>query len=352
MEIKENYPLLAHNTFSVEASAKWWVAYDSLADLDKLARDEYFASLPFINLGLGANTLFLANYNGAVLHSQITTVEQVDKKNYPQIELAPNEILFRVGSGYVWDEFVEETTNKGYYGLENLSGIPSSVGSAVVQNIGAYGVEASQHIVAVELFDFTTGKAFEIINRGETCGFGYRKSVFKTARYHRSVITHAVFKLHTNEKNINVSYSALSEAFNGKAPSPQQVREVVLAIRNAKLPNPRYIPNAGSFFQNPILSYTQFQSLQDCYPSIPHWASPEGDNKVKVPAAWLIEQAGYKGKRSGNVGCYEKQPLVIVNYGTRKGSEIAQFAEEVCNAVYEKFGISLVPEVRYLGNCP
>lgn len=347
MEIIPSYSLLEHNTFRVEAKAQWWIAYRDIEDLKKLAKDEYFETLSFINLGLGANTLFLGDYKGAVLHSQITSIEEVGVIDSSMSSDSTSSPLIRVGSGVVWDEFVAETIARGFYGLENLSGIPASVGAAIVQNIGAYGSEVGHYVEEIEAFDLGTGKVLRLC--AEEAQFGYRSSLFKTPQYDKVVITHVTFRLSTKPQP-NLTYRALAEAFEGVvAPTPLEVRHKVLAIRGSKLPKVEEYPNAGSFFKNPLVSQEKFESIQKEYSSVPHWLSPNGDPKVKLSAAWLIDQAGYKGKRIGSVGCYPLQPLVIVNYGTPLGKEILLFSEKVKHAVRERFGIELEPEVRMVG---
>lgn len=347
MEICPNYPLLEHNTFRIKAHARWWIVYKEIDDLRKLARDEYFATLPFISLGLGANTLFLNDYQGAVLHSEIKSIERVDKEVSLSLdEITDTEPLLRVGSGVVWDDLVALTLENGLYGLENLSGIPASVGAAIIQNIGAYGSEVGQFVEEVEYFNLKTGEL--CVKKGRDCSFQYRYSLFKESEYASCVLTSVTFKL-SYEPKLNLSYKVLAEAFLGEIePSPYAIRLKVLSIRNSKLPKVEEYPNAGSFFKNPLVSLATLEKLQQVYPKIPYWSSPNGDEKVKIPAAWLIEQAGYKGKRSGYIGCYPLQPLVIVNYGASSGGEIQQFAEEVKMAVESRFGILLEPEVRYV----
>lgn len=345
MEILRNYPLLEHNTFRVQARAQWWVAYENLEDLDKLARDEYFATLRFINLGLGANTLFVGDFEGAVLHSKISDCDRVDGENKALPAIAENDPLLRVGSGVVWDQLVALTIANGLYGLENLSGIPSSVGAAVVQNIGAYGSEVGDFVESVELFDLKNGIPFRLT--AKECNFAYRYSCFKESRFASCVVTHVVLRLSHNP-DPNLSYQALAEKFtNDENPTPGQIRDHVLSIRASKLPDPQKLPNAGSFFKNPIITRGQFETLQRNYPQMPFWQL-DNDNGIKIPAAWLIEKVGYKGKRNTTVGCYERQPLIVVNYGAEKGAEIVRFAEEIRQAINQEFGILLEPEVRYV----
>lgn len=343
MEILAHYPLVEYNTFRVSAKARWWINYDSVSDLDLLSRDEFFHSLSFICLGGGSNVLFLEDYSGAIVHSRIATIDVLDADR-------SDEVLLRVGSGLDWDTFVSYCLQQGYYGLENLSGIPGTVGASAVQNIGAYGVEAGQCIDQVACFRFSTG-AMELLSR-EQCHFAYRSSIFKTPDFSGTTIPYVYYRL-KRAPGVNLCYRALSDFFlqhTSSAPTPHAVREAVLRIRNSKLPDPKDLPNAGSFFQNPIVPQDCLEKLQQRYPAIPFYPLPDDPDRVKLSAAWLIDQAGWKGKREGNVGCYPKQPLVLVNYGTEKGSDIAHFARLVQGAVLEQFGVSLQPEVRYIAS--
>lgn len=349
MLIQEDFSLLEHHTLAVPAKSRWWITYDSLADLERLASDEYFASLDFVSLGLGANTLFCGDYSGAVLHSCIDSIERIDGScDFASLSGEESYSLLRVGSGVLWDQLVSYSLSQGLYGLETLSGIPSSVGAAVVQNIGAYGSEVGQFVYEVEFFDFATKQSRTLAGSG--CQFGYRSSCFKQAELSEAVITYVTFKLPRHYVP-NLTYQALREQFEeGEIPSAEAVREKVLAIRATKLPPVEELPNAGSFFKNPLVSESQLRELQSRFPSMPFWANETGGSDFwKIPAAWLIEQVGYKGKRSGNVGCYERQPLVVVNYGVSSGREIVDFAEEVQRAVASCFDILLEPEVRYIG---
>lgn len=344
MIITPHYPLLEHNTFKVNVKARWWVAYHSIDDLLRLARDEYFATLPFMQLGGGSNTLFLRDYEGAVLHSGIEGIEVLPST----LDDNPNCVYVKVGSGIVWDDFVCWALNNRFYGVENLSGIPGSVGASAVQNIGAYGCEVADYIERVHTFDLSTAKEGEL--SAKECAFGYRSSIFKTDNYKELVITHVVYRL--KKKSLpNLTYAALANYFanaNTEA-NAEKVREAVISIRNQKLPDPKVLPNGGSFFKNPMVLKEQCADIATQYPSLQSYPVVGDENHVKLSAAWLIEQTGYKGRYIGNVGCYEKQPLVIVNKdGLASGKEIADFAHEVAQDVYKRFGILLEPEVRYV----
>lgn len=335
MEIIPNYPLAAHNTFAVEAKARWWISFDQVEDLEKLSRDEYFRSLPYLTIGAGSNLLFLQDYSGALLHSAITGCTLIAQEG--------DTVWVRVGSAVVWDDFVVWALAQGYYGAENLSLIPGVVGAAAVQNIGAYGSEIASLIDRVETFDLQRGEV-RVFTQSE-CDYGYRQSCFKRSDYAHYLVTHVVLRL-TTRQEVNLSYKALQEYVGSTSVTPQDVREAVIAIRESKLPDPQTLPNAGSYFMNPVVEEAHFLSLQKQYPNMPHYPAPQG---VKLSAAWLIDQAGCKGYRKGNVGTYPKQPLIIVAYEKATGREIAQFAREIAHNVKEKFDVTLVPEVRYIG---
>lgn len=334
MEILRHYSLKAHTGFRTDSYADWWIAFDSVADLQTLAKDEYFASLPFITIGEGTNLLFTGDYSGAVLYSRINSVEEIADEGSTR--------LVRVGSGVVWDDLVEILLQKGLFGAENLSGIPGTVGASAVQNIGAYGAEVSQIIDSVETVDLKNGKVHRFSR--EDCAFAYRKSLFKRQEADSHVVTHVTYRLQT-EANPNLSYAALRQFFGEQTPTPAEVRRAVVEIRNAKLPDYHTYPNAGSFFMNPVVEEARCNALLAAYPDMPHYPAKEG---VKLSAAWLIDRSGLKGFRKDAVGTWHKQPLVLVNYADASGSEIADFARFVANTVQEKFDVRLNPEVRYI----
>jgi len=339
MEIKEKFPLVSHNTFGIEATADWWVSYHSLDDLDRLARDEYFRSLPYLAIGEGSNLLFLNDYHGAILYSEIKDREVLPT---PKGE-DQDTVLLRIGSGIIWDEFVAWSLEQGYYGAENLSWIPGSVGAAAVQNIGAYGSEVAQLIYQVETFDLKTRSKRVFFPK--ECLYDYRYSYFKEKEAERYIITHVVFAL-SRKANVNLSYKALHDYLPSGNVTPRDVRKAVIEIRQAKLPDPKVLPNAGSFFMNPIVSSEVYQELQEKYPDMLHYPASQG---VKLSAAWLLDNAGLKGYRVGNVGTYERQPLILVNRGGAKGTDVAQFASLLVEKVKAAFGVTLHPEVRYIG---
>lgn len=335
MNIREKESLVSHNTFQISVVADWWVEYSSLEDLKRLSQDEYFQSLPFLPIGQGSNLLFLEDYRGAILSSQINGIEVLNETS--------ESVSLRVGSGIVWDDFVVWALAHGYNGIENLSWIPGTVGAAAVQNIGAYGAEIEEFIDCVETFDLKTGEQ-TLIAKAD-CQYGYRYSIFKEEMYKKHVITHVLFTL-SKSNQVNLSYQALEAYFSNREPTPQQVREAVIKIRQSKLPNPHELPNAGSYFMNPVVPFEIYQRLSKEYPNIPYYPAEKG---IKLSAAWLLDQAGLKGYKKGNVGTYNQQPLIIVNFGKADGKEIADFAQELSDIVFDKFAIRLTPEVRYIG---
>ncbi|MBB6275073.1 UDP-N-acetylmuramate dehydrogenase [Porphyromonas circumdentaria] len=335
MNIREKESLISHNTFKVSAVADWWIEYSSLEDLKRLSQDEYFQTQQFLPIGQGSNLLFLHDYQGVILSSQIKEIDIINESE--------SKVSLRVGSGVIWDDLIVWALEHGYNGIENLSWIPGTVGAAAVQNIGAYGAEIEEFIDYVDTFDLKEGKQ-HTFTRAE-CNYGYRYSLFKEEEYKHHVITHVHFTLPKNN-HVNLSYQALEAYFSHQAPTPLAVREAVIEIRKSKLPNPEKLPNAGSYFMNPIVPIEVYEKLSKEYSDMPYYPAEKG---IKLSAAWLLDQAGLKGYKKGNIGTYERQPLIIVNLGKAEGAEIAQFAEELSNKVFDKFAIRLTPEVRYIG---
>ena len=334
MQIKQNYSLEPHNTFHLPVKTRWFMEYDSEDDLKKILRDEYFQECLSTHIGAGSNLLFLNDYNGIVLHSRIRGMEVVAEDEA--------SVVLRVGAGEVWDEAVAYAVERGWHGIENLSLIPGEAGAAAVQNIGAYGVELKDVLVSVEAYNQLTfeKKIFPV----EDCGYGYRESRFKDPHQDPQIITQVNLRL-SKRPAFTLDYGQLGERV-GAEPTLRAVRDAVIAIRREKLPDPAVLGNAGSFFKNPMVDAGDALRLRERYPEMPVY--PAADGKVKIPAAWLIEQCGFKGKRHGDVGVYDKQALVLVNYGGATGDEIALVAESIRTAVNEHFGIELMPEVKYI----
>lgn len=337
MNIKKEQILTDHNTFHIPATAEWLITYDSVEDLKTLIRDEYFQECRSLSIGEGSNLLFLANFHGIILCSNICTIEEIAKTE--------TNVILRVGSGLNWDRFVDYTISNGYFGLENLSLIPGQVGASAIQNIGAYGAEVSQFIDKVHTINKRTGELKTFDN--EACNYAYRYSIFKEPEYENYIVYAVDYKL-SLQSNPNLSYKELQKRFenHNDLPSAKEVRDAVIEIRRAKLPDPEFIGNAGSFFMNPIIPLAQYQSLQATWLEMPHYSMP--NDMVKVPAGWLIEQCGLKGYKTDKAGVYEKQALVLVNLGGATGTDIANLAELIQQKVLEKFDITIHPEVKYI----
>jgi UDP-N-acetylmuramate dehydrogenase len=336
MRIIENYSLLKHNTFHLDVKARRFVEYESEEDLQKLLRDEYFLSQSFWHIGQGSNLLFLGDYGGIIVHSAIRGIEAVKEDE--------STVWLQVGAAEDWDTLVAYCVEKGWGGIENLSLIPGEVGASAVQNIGAYGVEVSDCIEAVHAYHLPTGTKRIFTN--EECTYTYRHSFFKEeANRGLYYITHVVYRL-SKQPAYTLDYGNVRDWLEGKAIHLHSIREAICTIRRRKLPDPEVEGNAGSFFMNPYLCTAHYEGLKQHYPTLPHY--PVDGEVVKVPAAWLIEQCGLKGKSVGGATVSEKQPLVIVNRHQASGQDIARLAEEVMCAVKDKFGIDLRPEVNYI----
>ncbi|MDR1121171.1 MAG: UDP-N-acetylmuramate dehydrogenase [Dysgonamonadaceae bacterium] len=335
MFIEENYVLLSHNTFGVVAKARWFIAYTDEQDLRKILADEYFRSLPVFHIGGGSNLLFISDYEGIILHSGIKDTEVVKEDE--------EFVYLKAGAGMLWDDLVHDTVCRAWGGLENLSGIPGEVGAAAIQNIGAYGCEAKDVITEISAYDMQTGEKQTI--PCVECAYAYRDSIFKKAWKGRFIITHVTFRL-SKKPHYRLEYANLQNFFAGKEINLKMIRETIIALRAAKLPDPKVLGNAGSFFMNPCLSKTCYERLKKSYPDMPCY--PVNQGEVKIPAAWLIEQCGLKGFQQGNAAVYDKQALVLVNKGNATGEEIVRLAEKVQESVKNKFRIDLHPEVIYL----
>lgn len=340
MIIHHDYSLLAHNTFGIEARCRRFMEYASLSELDevlKLLRDEGETQL--LHIGGGSNLLFTKDYEGTVLHSAITGRETVADDG--------EHVELRVGAGEDWDRLVEHCTAEGLHGLENLSLIPGEAGASAVQNIGAYGAEAGNFIVRVETVETATGRQRTFTN--EECGYAYRHSIFKGELAGRYIITHVTFGL-CRTFAPDLDYAAIRRELETRGISPADVtptllRELITGIRRSKLPDPAVTGSAGSFFMNPVIPEEQFKALQAQYPDLPHYPAAGG---VKVPAGWLIEQCGWKGKRAGRAGVHDRQALVLVNCGGATGADIVRLSDAIRHDVRERFGIEIRPEVYFV----
>lgn len=328
--------LLPYNTFGISALASQFVEVNSVTQLQNLIQEKLISENPFLILGGGSNILFTKNYEGLVLKNNLKGIE-VSREN-------ENYVWLKAAGGEVWHELVMYCVNKNWGGIENLSLIPGTVGAAPMQNIGAYGVEIKDTFEELEAINIQTGELEKFNN--EQCKFGYRESIFKHEAKGKYFITSVTLKL--NKKPVlNTSYGdieTLIKEWKIVKPTIADVSKAVIAIRQSKLPDPAQLGNAGSFFKNPVIEISQFEKLQKNYSTLKSFPGPDG--KVKIPAAWLIEQAGWKGKRFGNIGVHEKQALVLVNYGGGTGKELIELAHKIIDSVKEKFGVELTPEVN------
>lgn len=332
-----DYSLLPHNTFRLDVKAARFMEYSSEEELTAFLASGGLTS-PYLHIGGGSNLLFLSDYPGLVLHSSVKGVETVAETD-ERVEL-------RVGSGVVWDDFVAYTVEKGFYGAENLSLIPGEVGASAVQNIGAYGVEVKDLVVSVDAVDAATGKKRRFTR--EECRYAYRDSIFKKelkGRYFVTYVTYRLSKLpvfHLDYGNVRAELEK-----DGMEPTLANVRRVIAAIRSNKLPDPKVTGNAGSFFMNPVVSQEQFDRLQTEYSEMPSYRLD--GNRVKIPAGWLIERCGWKGKALGPAAVHDRQALVLVNRGGATGRDVLRLADEVARSVKERFGIEISPEVNLIG---
>lgn len=338
MEIKSNYSLKSLNTFGIDARAHYFAEFHSVDELIQLLKDSRFTNEPKLILGGGSNLLFTQDFNGLVLQNKIKGIELVSEDE--------NHAFVKAGAGEVWHNFVLYSIDKGFGGIENLSLIPGTVGAAPMQNIGAYGVEIKDTFYSLEALHCKDYSLRTFNN--EDCKFGYRESVFKRELKDQYVITSVIFRL--NKKPVfNTSYGAIQTTLDEmgvKELSIKAISDAVIHIRRSKLPDPAQIGNAGSFFKNPEIPEAQYNALKAQYPDIPSYKTTPG--MVKVPAGWLNEQAGWKGKVVGNTGVHKQQALVLVNYGNAKGEEVKKLSEDIKKSVKEKFGIALETEVNII----
>lgn len=332
------YSLLHHNTFGIDVRCDDFREYQRTEQLQALLAE--LRGRKWLHIGKGSNLLFIHDFKGIILHSAI--------KGHQVVEDHADSVKVRVGAGMVWDDFVAWCVEEGFYGLENLSGIPGEVGASAVQNIGAYGVEVGQFIDSVETICVDTSETRTY--KQEDCNYAYRSSIFKHALHGKCVVTYVTYRL-SKQFTPDLEYAAIRRELENRHMKPQdvtasQLRTLVIGIRDKKLPNPQVTGSAGSFFMNPIISKQAFCTLQQSFPEIPHYVMSDG--RIKVPAGWLIEQCGWKGKNLGRAGVYSKQALVLVNLGQATGEDIKRLSEAICSDVKEKFGIEIKPEVNFI----
>lgn len=337
MQIESNFSLKKYNTFGIEAKAKQFVAVHSIDELREILQQNREAK-KFI-LGGGSNMLLTQDVDALVIH--------VDLKGKKVVSEDADFVIVEAQAGENWHEFVLWTIDQNFGGLENMSLIPGNVGTTPIQNIGAYGTEIKDTFVSCEAMEITT-QQIRTFNNPE-CRFGYRESVFKQELKDRFIITSVQFKLSRRNHKINTSYGDITAELaknNIENPELKDVSNAVIAIRQSKLPDPKELGNSGSFFKNPIISKQDFDKAHAKFPDMKFY--PISETQVKVPAGWLIEQAGFKGKRFGDAGIHKNQALVLVNYGGATGQEILAVSREIQQTILEKFGIAIEAEVNVI----
>ena len=344
MVLEENVSLRPYNTFGLDVRARYFARFASADALRELLQLPQVQAADKLILGGGSNLLFTQDFGGVVLKNEIRGLEILSEDG------DTNTALVRAGAGESWHGMVEYALDQDLSGIENLSLIPGTVGAAPLQNIGAYGAELRDTFASLEALEISTGNVRRFY--ANDCGFGYRESVFKNTLKNQFVVTSVTLQLHRNARS-NVRYGAITDTLAELGimgePTAQDVSRAVVHIRRSKLPDPAQIGNAGSFFKNPEISQARFDHLKSQYPDLPGYPVPGG---VKVPAGWLIEQAGWKGLRrgpgAGTHGVHARQALVLVNHGGATGSELRALAEEIIAAVRQQFAVELHPEVNIL----
>jgi len=333
LNIQQNISLKKYNTFGIHVNAKRFVEINSTPELKEILAQEKDVFL----LGGGSNMLLTSDIEKLVIHLNLKgiIINEVNNDN----------VLVTAEAGENWHDFVIWCISQNYGGLENLSLIPGNVGTSPIQNIGAYGIEIKDTFHQLEAIEITTGNK-TVFNK-DNCNFGYRNSVFKNELKGKYIITNVTFKLTKNNHKTNISYGAIKEVLKDiKEPTLKDISDAVIAIRQSKLPDPKEIGNSGSFFKNPVINIDLFKKLQEQYSDIPNYKV--SSTEIKMPAGWLIEQCGFKGKRFGETGVHEKQALVLVNYGNASGQEVFQLAKKIQQTVLEKFAIPLEIEVNVI----
>jgi len=337
MNIQENISLQRFNTFGIDKNARFFLVAKNLEDLKSGIKWAQLKNIQILILGGGSNILFTKDFDGLVIKMELRGVQILSENE--------DDILVEVGAGEVWNDWVMYAISKGWGGIENLSLIPGTVGASPMQNIGAYGVEIKEVFHSLKALEINNLE--ERIFNGEECNFGYRESVFKHELKDKFIILSVTFRL-SKKPVYHTEYGAIQETLKEQGIeklSIKAISDAIISIRRSKLPDPKEIGNAGSFFKNPTISKGQFEELKKTHPDLPGYPN---ENGVKVPAGWLIEKAGWRGKKIGEVGVHSKQALVLVNYGKGSGIEIKSLSTLIQNSVMEQFGIILNPEVNFI----
>ena len=338
MNVIENYPLIKLNTFGIDVKAKYFTSINTVNELIEIKKSEKFKDHELLILGGGSNILFTKDFNGLVILNNIKGKEIVDQND--------DSIILKIGAGENWHELVMYCVDNGWGGIENLSLIPGNTGTAPMQNIGAYGVEIKETFVELEALEISSGKIVKFSN--SECEFGYRESVFKNKMKNKYIILNITLELNKNPI-LNINYGdikAILETKKIETPTIKDVSNAIISIRQRKLPDPKKIGNSGSFFKNPIIDINLLKLIEGKYPNVVSYKINE--NKFKIAAGWMIEKAGWKGKKFNNFGVHENQALVLVNYGLANGKEIFNLSEKIILDIKEKFGITLEREVNII----
>lgn len=338
MFLKENFSLKNLNTFNIDVKSSLFTEINSYNDFIELLENDLLKKNNYLIIGSASNILFTKDFEGLIIKNNIKGFQLEDYDN--------NYSLVTSSSGEIWHDFVIKTLDNNLYGLENLSYIPGTVGASAIQNIGAYGVEMKDFFYSLKTININTG--LEKLYKIEDCNFGYRNSIFKNELKNKIFIKEITFKLNKNPK-VNILYKDIQDKlkeYNLQNPTPKDISNLVIEIRKNKLPDPNIIGNAGSFFKNPEIDLNLINNLIDKYPEIPYYKIDE--NNFKIPAAWLIDKLGWKGKTFGEYGVHKNQALVLVNYGNAKGIDIKELSNEIKLSVLDNFGINLETEVNII----
>ncbi len=337
-KVKEDFSLKEYNTFGISIKAKYFVEIDTLNQLKEIFKSEKFKNTNILLLGGGSNILFTKDFDGLVVKNNILGIEKISENE--------DTILIKSGSGENWHKFVLYCLDNNFSGIENLSLIPGTVGATPLQNIGAYGVEIKDVFHSLSAFEIATGEIKTFFN--DDCHFGYRESIFKKELKNKYIIISVTFKLSKSPK-INISYGAITDTLKEMGinnPTIKDVSKAVCYIRTKKLPDPLVIGNAGSFFKNPEITREHFKTLKEKFPDIVSYKT--NTDNLKIPAGWLIEKSGWKGKTFDNYGVHKNQALVLVNYDDAKGEDINRLADQIKESIFNNFGINLEKEVNII----